>query len=115
MAEFPLEDCFVALVDGVVRGVGGYRVLSKTEAKTTLLAVDPDYARLRLGERLQAERLNHLRSIGIKSVTTNTDDPRVAAWLERKFGFHTTGRLIPKEADFGRPDVTHWTNLRVDW
>lgn len=115
MPSFPLEDCFAALVDGVVRGVGGYRVLSETEAKTTLLAVDPAYAGLGLGMKLQTARLGYLRSIGIRTVTTNTDDPRVARWLERKYGFVRTGKSVPKVADFGDGAVDEWISLRVDF
>ena len=78
MREFPLEDCFVATVDGTVRAVGGYRILGPREAKTTLLAAHPDFAHLSFGALLQSTRLHHLRSLGIRRVTTNTDDQRVA-------------------------------------
>ncbi len=115
MSEFPLDSCFISLVDDHVRGVGGYKVLNPLEAKTTLLAVDPDWVHLRLGTKLQVARLDYLRASGIRSVTTNTDDPRVARWLERKFGFQKTGVTVPKEADFGNPDVGEWTNLKVTW
>ncbi len=115
MPSFPLSDCLVAVVDDVVRGVGGWRTLSDTEAKKTLLAVAPAWAHLGLGRRLQTARLGILREMGMRSVTTNTDDPRVAHWLERKHGFRKTGDTVPKEADFGNPDIDHWTTLRVDW
>lgn len=115
MPAFPLSDCFVARVGGAVRGVGGWRVLSPTEAKTTLLAVHPDWAHLGLGRRLQTARLDHLRSLGIRSVMTNTDDPRVARWLERRHGFFRTGETVPKEGSFGDPAVAEWTTLRVVW
>lgn len=115
METFPLEDCFAAFVDGRVRGVAGYRILSDVEAKTTLLAVDPRWAHLGLGRKLQTARLDHLRDQGIRTVTTNTDDPRVVRWLERKFGFRRTGIMVPKESDFGDRAVREWTNLRVTW
>ncbi len=115
MPEFPLSDCLIALVDGEVRGVGGWRILSETEAKTTLLAVHPDWAFLGLGLKLQSARLQVMKGMGIKSVTTNTDDPRVVRWLEKRHGFVRTGETVPKEADFGNSDVTHWTTLRVEW
>ena len=115
MPAFPLSDCFVARVDGPVRGVGGWRILSPTEAKTTLLAVHPDWAHLGLGRRLQTARLEHLRALGIRTVTTNTDDPRVARWLERRHGFRRTGETVPKEGPFGDPAVPEWTTLRVVW
>ena len=115
MPSFPLEACFAASVNGVVRGVGGYCLLSATEAKTTLLAVDPAFAGLGLGMKLQTTRLAYLRDIGVRSVTTNTDDPRVARWLERKYGFVRTGETVPKVADFGDDRVDEWVSLRVDF
>jgi N-acetylglutamate synthase-like GNAT family acetyltransferase len=114
MPSFPLEDCFVATVDGTVRGVGGYRILSTTEAKTTLLAVAPKFAALGLGMLLQDKRLKHLRDSGIRTVTTNTDDPRVERWLVREYGFIRTGSLVPKITDFGRKDADHWVSLRLE-
>lgn len=115
MPSFPLSDCFVAVVDGAIRGVGGWRVLSDTEAKTTILAVHPDVARLGIGRRLQDARLAHLRSLGIRAVTTNTDDPNVIRWLEERYGFRRTGATVPKVSDFGDPSVPEWTTMRVEW
>ena len=115
MAEFPLTDCFVATGYGTVRAGGGYRILSDTEAKTTLLAADPEFAHLGLGKMLQTTRLDHLRAIGIRRVTTNPDDPRVARWLQRRFGFKPTGETVAKVADFGRAEADAWISLAVDW
>lgn len=115
MDRFPLEDCFVAKVDGALQGVGGYRILGNREAKTTLLAVDPNSTRFRLGDKLQAARLDYLRRSGIKTVFTNADDPKVIKWLERKYGFVRTGETVPKVAPFGRSDVSSWTTMRLDF
>jgi len=115
MAQFPVEDCFVALVDGSVLGVGGYRILNATEAKTTLLAVNPTAARHKLGARLQDARLNFLRQNGIRTVFTNTDDPRVIRWLERNYGFVQTGEKVQKVSDFGRSEIAAWTTMRLDF
>jgi ribosomal protein S18 acetylase RimI-like enzyme len=115
MKTFPLEDCFVALVGGKVKGVGGYCILSDREAKTTLLAVDPSARQLGLGTRLQDARLAYMRSQGIRTVHTNTDDAKVIAWLERRYGFRRTGETVPKVADFGDPAVGEWTSMRMDF
>lgn len=115
MPSFPLEDCFVAEVAGRVVGVAGYRLLSGTTAKTTLLAVDPE-ARVggEIGRLLQVARMEYLRELGVRTLTTNADDPRVMTWYERRFGYRRTGRTVPKVEPFGRPDVERWTTLEVD-
>lgn len=113
MPSFPLSDCLVALVDGTVRGVAGWRILSKTTAKTTLLAVHPDWAYLGLGRKLQSARLQFLRKHNIKSVTTNTDDVRVIRWLVKRHGFKPTGETVDKVNDFGNPQVKFWTTLKL--
>ncbi len=115
MPSFPLADCFVAENVGRVIGVAGYRVLSRTTAKTTLLAVDPEHrAGGRVGERLQRARMDHLRALGIRTLTTNADDPRVILWYERRFGYRRTGARVPKVESFGRGDAEEWTTLELD-
>ena len=111
MAEFPLSDCFVALCESRLAGVAGYKILDKITAKTTLLAVHPDYRRRGIGIQLAQARIECLRNLGIKQVFTNCDDPEVISWNERHFGFRKTGKLIPKLEDFGRKDKDHWVNL----
>jgi N-acetylglutamate synthase-like GNAT family acetyltransferase len=115
MEKFPIEDCFVAKVDGRVRGVGGYRILGNGQAKTTLLAVDPSATEFRLGDKLQTTRLEFLREQGVKTVFTNSDDPRVIKWLEKKYGFVRTGDTVRKLTSFGRADVDYWTTMRLDF
>ena len=115
MAEFPLSDCFVAEFEGRIVGVGGYKVLSPTTAKTTLLAVDPDVGGRGVGKLLQDARFDYLKSIGVRTVTTNTDDPKVIAWLERSYGFRPTGETIPKEENFGKAHIDRWTTMQVNW
>jgi len=113
MPKFPLSDCFVAAIDGVVIGVAGYQVLDDTIAKTTLLAVDPKYRGRRAGEALHGARQDFLRGLGIETLYTNSDDARVIAWYERVFGYKATGKRIPKVASFGREDQKEWINLMV--
>ena len=112
--EFPLSDCFVARMDGGIVGVAGYRILSATEGKTTLLAVRPDLRGRNIGSALQEARLDHMKSLGVKRIFTNTDDPRVVRWACRVYGFRETGQIIPKTHPFGNPEVDHWTNLVLE-
>lgn len=114
MPDYPLEDCFVAEVGGVIVGVGGYRILDATTAKTTLLAVDPAYPGTGAGRALQQARQDYLKGRGIRTLYTNSDDERVVNWYRRHFGYRKTGKLIPKEASFGRDDRDHWINMVVD-
>lgn len=113
MPEFPLSDCFVAELDGLIVGVGGYRILDETTAKTTLLAVDSGYRGHNVGAVLQRTRQDYLRDQGIKELYTNADDERVVDWYLRLFGYQRTGKRIPKVAPFGRDDKDEWINLMV--
>lgn len=113
MPEFDLDCCRVAEADGRIVGVGGYRILSETEAKTTLLAVLPAYRGRGIGHALQTWRMNELRSKGIRRLTTNADRPETIAWYKQQFGYRETGTLA-KLHEFGRPDIARWTTLQVD-
>jgi len=113
MPTFPLSDCFVAAVDGIVIGVAGYRVLDETTAKTTLLAVDPECRGRSAGAALHGARQDFLRKQGIETLYTNSDDERVIAWDQRVFGYKATGKRTPKLAPFGRSDKHEWINLMV--
>jgi ribosomal-protein-alanine N-acetyltransferase len=114
MPSFPLSDCFVAAADDRVIGVAGYRILSETEAKTTLLAVHPDHRGLGIGVRLHRARQDFLKRQGIKTLITNTDDERVVRWYQAHFGYVDTGERIPKLATFGRLDRNEWISLKVE-
>jgi ribosomal protein S18 acetylase RimI-like enzyme len=114
MPAFPLSDCFVAVADGRVVGVGGYRVLDATTAKTTLLAVLPAYRGRAVGAALQQTRQDHLARQGIRRLYTNVDDERAVAWYTRRFGYKPTGKRTPKVEPFGRDDRREWINLMVE-
>lgn len=114
MRSFPLSDCFVAEVGGRVVGVGGYRILDETTAKTTLLAVHPDNRGIGAGRALQQARQDYLKDRGIRRLYTNSDDQRVVDWYRRHFGYRLTGRRIAKQEPFGRHDRDEWINLVVD-
>lgn len=113
MPELDWKCFFVARADGVVVGAAGYRVLSATEAKTTLLAVHPDYRRYGIGRALQERRMLTLAEKGIWTLTTNADIPETIAWYKKHFGYRETGKL-KKLHDFGRPDIDEWTTLQTD-
>ncbi len=111
MPAFPLSDCYVAVADGRVVGVSGYQVLDATTAKNSLTAVDPACRCQGIGTSLKNVCMDHLRSLGIKTLYTNCDDPVVIAWNIRRFGFRPTGKTIPKVESYGRNDKDHWVNL----
>ncbi len=114
MAEFPPADCFVAEVGGQIAGVAGYRVLDALNAKTTLMVVDPAFRGLGVGLVLQKARMDFLRGLGVRFLSTNCDDETVIAWYERHFGYRRTGGRIPKTEPFGLADKTEWITLRCE-
>lgn len=114
MESFPLSDCFVAVADGRIVGVGGYRILDADTGKTTLLAVHPDWREHGIGMRLQRARLDVMIAAGVKRIYTNTDDERVVEWARRHFGFRRTGKTIPKVHSFGDPTKDHWINIVLE-
>lgn len=115
--EMPALDlaCFFVAHDGSGRivGLSGYKVLSPTQGKTTLLAVHPDYKGTGLGYALQARRMDALVALGVEELTTNADRPEIIAWYKKHFGYREVGTL-QKFHEFGLPDVDHWTTLRTD-
>jgi len=114
MPSFPLSDCFVAEFEGAIVGVGGYRILDGTTAKTTLLAVDPEYRHTGAGRALQLARQAYVKAQGAKRLYTNSDDERVINWYRRNFGYELTGKRIPKLAPFGRDDRDEWINMVLE-
>lgn len=114
MPSFPVGKCFVAVQDDKVVGVAGYRELGGHVAKTTLLAVDPEYRDRKIGFHLQRTRQEFLKSRGVRTLYTNTDDERVIAWYQRNFGYVRTGERIAKTESFGRRDRDEWINLKVE-
>lgn len=104
---------FVAKVDGRIVGAAGYKILSPTEAKTTLMAVHPDYRRYGIGRALQERRMFALRQKGIKRLITNADIPETISWYKKHFGYKEIGRL-KKLHEFGRSDIDEWTTLETD-
>jgi ribosomal-protein-alanine N-acetyltransferase len=113
MPELDWTCFFVARMQGKIVGAAGYRILSATEAKTTLIAVDPGYRRYGIGSALQKKRMFALIQKGVKTLTTNADRPETIAWYKKNFGYEEIGKL-KKLHEFGRPDIDEWTTLKTD-
>ena len=111
MPDFPLELCFVAELDGRIAGLAGYRLLNRTKAKTTLMAVDPACRGRGIGLLLQQARMDFLRARGLRFLYTNCDEEGVIDWYARHFGYQRTGRRVPKVEPFGLPDRHEWITL----
>jgi len=104
---------FVAELRGEIVGVSGYKLLSETIGKTTLLAVYPDLQRSGLGEQLQHVRLEAMYKQGIKKVITNADRPDVIVWYQKHFGYRKIG-TVDKVMSFGLSHVPRWQTLEMD-
>lgn len=113
MPEIDWKCFFVAKVNGKIVGAAGYKILSPTEAKTTLMAVHPDYQRHGIGKALQERRMQTLVEQGIRTLITNADVPETITWYKKHFGYKEIGKL-KKMHEFGRPDVDEWTTLQTD-
>lgn len=112
MPELDWRCFYVARVGGEVVGASGYKVLSPREAKTTLMAVKPEYRRDGIGRLLQERRMLAVSDLGIETLWTNADIPETIAWYKRYFGYQEAGKLR-KLHEFGRPDVPEWTTLKT--
>jgi len=113
MPELDWRCYFVAVVENRIIGICGYKILSATEGKTTLLAVLPDYRRWGIGRALQVKRMRVLLDQGIRFLLTNADRPETIAWYKKYFGYQEIGSLA-KEHEFGLPNVNYWTTLKTD-
>ena len=113
MPELDLHCCCVAEVKSRIVGMSGYKILSAREAKTTLMAVLPEFRGWGIGLALQEWRMNELCRHGIQSLITNADRPETIAWYKRHFGYREIGSL-PKEHELGHPEISRWTTLQVD-
>lgn len=113
MPELDWKCFFVAKLDGKIVGAAGYKILSATEAKTTMMAVHPDYRRHGIGKKLQEKRMMVLIEKGIKTLTTNSDIPETISWYKKHFGYKEIGKL-KKIHEFSRPDIDEWTTMQTD-
>lgn len=113
MPGLTYDNYFVAKIDGKMAGFSGYKITSPTEAKTELMAVDPEFRGHGLGYKLQARRMEDMLDKGITTLTTNTDLPATIQWYKKHFGYKEVGSL-KKFHEFGDPNVDEWTTLQVD-
>jgi ribosomal-protein-alanine N-acetyltransferase len=113
MPELDWKCFFVARVEGKIIGAAGYKILSSTEAKTTLMTVHPDFRKHGIGRLLQERRMLAMCDQGIKTLITNADIPETIAWYKKYFGYREIGKLR-KIHEFGRSDVDEWTTLQTD-
>ena len=113
MPELDWKCFFVAIMDGEIVGAAGYKILSATDAKTTLMAVLPEYRRFGIGRSLQERRMSALKQKGIQRLVTNADIPETIAWYKKYFGYKEIGKL-KKLHEFGRTDIDEWTTLQID-
>ncbi len=104
---------FVAKVDDKIVGVSGYKILSETHGKTTLLAIYPHLQGTGIGKALQDIRLEVMYKVGLKKVTTNADSPNIILWYKKHYNYKEVGKL-KKIASFGLNEVDHWTTLEMD-
>jgi N-acetylglutamate synthase-like GNAT family acetyltransferase len=111
-SEIRVENSFVAEDGGAVVGTASYIVHDDTLAETASMAVHPDYRGEGLGYRLQAARLEEMRSRGIETVRTETDRPGTIEWYIEHFGYERVG-TNPKKHDFSLSDVDEWTVLEL--
>lgn len=113
MEELDINSFFVAKVGRKIVGASGYKLLSQTVGKTTLLAVLPEYSGWGIGEALQDKRLKHMHQVGVRKVITNADRPRVISWYIRLYRYKKIG-VLKKLCSYGDPDIDQWTTLELN-
>ncbi|MFC1708226.1 GNAT family N-acetyltransferase [Planctomycetota bacterium] len=113
MEEIDLEAFFVARIAGRIVGAAGYKVVSQSVGKTTLLGVLPELSGKGIGKMLHERRLEAMHRLGVATVVTNADRPATIAWYKRRFGYREIGTL-KKVCSFGDPSVDRWTTLELD-
>jgi len=113
MPDLDISCFFIAEQKGRVVGASGYKILSPTEGKTTLLGVDPHINGKGIGRKLQLARMKAMYDMGVESLITNADRPRTISWYKVFFDYEEIGS-IPKVHSFGDDSVSHWTTLKTN-
>ncbi len=113
MPELDIQCFFVAESNGIIIGASGYKMLSPTEGKTTLLGVDPNINGKGIGRKLQLARMKAMYELGAVTLITNADRPRTISWYKELFGYKEIGS-IPKVHSFGDDSVSEWTTLKTN-
>jgi 3-keto-5-aminohexanoate cleavage enzyme len=115
MHDLDVGEWYVAVREGQIVGVGGFRFLSadgERVGKTTLLAVLPTERANGIGRSLQELRMRLMRDGGATRVITNADRPETIEWYKRHFGYREVG-TVAKTREFGLAEVDHWTTLEA--
>lgn len=112
MAELEIEKFYLAEIGGHYVGAAGYKMISPTQGKTTLLAVVPESGGEGVGHALQKTRIDKMRELGATSVITNSDRPETISWYKKQ-GYTEIG-TIPKIHSFGWDGVDYWTTLLLE-
>ena len=113
MPGLALETTFVARNGEGLAGIGGYKMTCPNAAKTTLLAVHPNYRSSPIGQQLQECCMAAAKAAGAEILTTNCDLPAEIDWYKQLFGYREVGHLL-KLHSFGAPDIDRWTTLETD-
>jgi 3-keto-5-aminohexanoate cleavage enzyme len=113
MEDLDVDCFFVARVKGEIVGAGGYKILSQTVGKTTLLGVLPEFTGSGIGRALQDTRLEAMHRLGVKKVVTNADRPKTIDWYVNRYGYVKVGTL-KKTCSYGDPEIDRWTTLELD-
>lgn len=113
MESLNLSTFFVARINGQVIGASGYKLLSSSIGKTTLLGIHPDFVGNSIGRGLQDIRLKTMYSANVTKVITNADRPETILWYKKHYQYREIGKL-KKLCDFGVSDIDHWTTLELD-
>jgi len=113
MPELDISCFFIAEEDDKVIGASGYKMISPSVGKTTLLGVDPNIRGKGIGMALQEARLKKMHELGAKKVITNADRPETIEWYKKHFGYYEVGKL-KKLHSFGRNDIDEWTTIEMN-
>jgi len=113
MEMIDFDTFFVAKIDDRIVGVSGYKILSESNGKTTLLGVYPEFQGSGIGKALQDRRLEAMHKAGVKKVITNADRSDIILWYKKHYGYREVGRL-QKLSSFGLDEIASWTTLEMD-
>jgi N-acetylglutamate synthase-like GNAT family acetyltransferase len=113
--ELNINETFVAEYNGKIVGIAGIKALDDDYAKTTVMAVYPEYRGLKIGNELQNYRMCYAyNKLNKKFIRTLSDRPHVIKWYQKYFNYKDMGIRVEKVHEFGDPDVNEWTVLESD-
>jgi GNAT superfamily N-acetyltransferase len=115
MHGFDVGIWHVADIGGRTVGLCGFDLIRRKGelvGKTTLLVVHPRARGLGVGAALQELRMRLMREAGARRVVTNADLPETIRWYRRRFGYRVVG-TVPKQHEFGSPEIDRWTTLEA--